>query len=476
MDNTVYASPQALTKLVLINNLPQEGDHNPFQDDDMRGSEYQMSLTEGNTFTVKASIRQNDGTFETKVIDPKYIKIQYSKDVSFDGDDWNGKESVKWTTNPEGARSFRIIIDDPSGAAMPAHSKVTVEYDAKADTPDSIEPGQTAYNSFGYHYEVNGGTALEAAPSGVGLRTPYVPTLQKRLETPDGEAMAAGADAKFNFVIYDGAAVTLKDDFTEADLAKALQGRTYTYVAKKVDPGQMESDAPWLKDLKQYSYANGTWTATDTAWTWKNGSTYHVIELPITGDYRYGSINRSTARSYSFTYNYANKNTLQCVNIGTSWAAKLTKIEENKPEIKLQDAYFALYSPVEADQMTKDACSALLVTKKPDLTYEDENGTKWYLKSVVKTDANGTLTWAGLSESEYRYVEVQAPNGYNLDSTVRKVTRPTGGGTASVSVTNRPGYNLPETGGIGTWPFMTAGLLLTGTALALLLKKRKTNN
>ena len=476
VDNTVYASPQALTKLVLINNLPQEGDHNPFQDDDMRGSEYQMSLTEGNTFTVKASIRQNDGTFETKVIDPKYIKIQYSKDVSFDGDDWNGKESVKWTTNQEGARSFRIIIDDPSGAAMPAHSKVTVEYDAKADTPDSIEPGQTAYNSFGYHYEVNGGTALEAAPSGVGLRTPYVPTLQKRLETPDGEAMAAGADAKFNFVIYDGAAVTLKDDFTEADLAKALQGRTYTYVAKKVDPGQMESDAPWLKDLKQYSYANGTWTATDTAWTWKNGSTYHVIELPITGDYRYGSINRSTARSYSFTYNYANKNTLQCVNIGTSWAAKLTKIEENKPEIKLQDAYFALYSPVEADQMTKDACSALLVTKKPDLTYEDENGTKWYLKSVVKTDANGTLTWAGLSESEYRYVEVQAPNGYNLDSTVRKVTRPTGGGTASVSVTNRPGYNLPETGGIGTWPFMAAGLLLTGTALALLLKKRKTNN
>lgn len=35
---------------------------------------------------------------------------------------------------------------------------------------------------------------------------------------------------------------------------------------------------------------------------------------------------------------------------------------------------------------------------------------------------------------------------------------------------------LPETGGIGTWPFMTAGLLMTGTALALLLKKRKTNN
>ena len=126
--------------------------------------------------------------------------------------------------------------------------------------------------------------------------------------------------------------------------------------------------------------------------------------------------------------------------------------------------------------MTDSDYKALAVAKKPDLTYTDENKQTWYLKSVEKTKTDGTLTWAGLSASEYLYVEVQAPNGYNLDSTVHNVTRPTGGGIASVSVTNRPGYNLPETGGIGTWPFMTAGLLLTGTALALLLKKRKTNN
>lgn len=476
VDNTVYAYPDALTKLVLINNLPQEGDHKPFQDDDMRGSEYQMSLVDKGNFAIKVNKPKDDGSFETVEVAPKFITIQYSTKTSFNANDWNGSNSDGWTENPSGARSFRIIIDDPSGESMPEHSKITVEYDAKADNPDSIQPGQTAYNSFGYHYELmNNKAALEAAPAGVGLRTPYVPTLQKRLETPDGEAMAAGADAKFNFVIYKGAAVTLKDDFTEADLAQALQKRTYTYVAKTVDPGQMESDAPWLKDLKQYSYAKDTWTATDTAWTWKNGSTYNVIELPVTGDYRYGSINRSTARSYSFTYNYANKNTLQCVNIGTSWAAKLTKIEENKLEIKLQDAYFALYSPVKADQMKESDYNALTVTAKPKKIIEQDRVT-WYLKSVEKTGTGGTLTWAGLSASDYLYVEVQAPNGYNLDSTVRTVTRPTGGGTASVTVTNRPGYNLPETGGIGTWPFMTAGLLLTGTALALLLKKRKTNN
>ena len=119
--------------------------------------------------------------------------------------------------------------------------------------------------------------------------------------------------------------------------------------------------------------------------------------------------------------------------------------------------------------------NALAVTAKPKKSIE-QDGATWYLKSVDQTLADGTLTWAELTESDYLYVEVQAPNGYNLDSTVRTVSRPTGGGIAEFSVINRPGYNLPETGGVGTWPFMAAGLLLSGTALALLLKKRRTDS
>ena len=119
--------------------------------------------------------------------------------------------------------------------------------------------------------------------------------------------------------------------------------------------------------------------------------------------------------------------------------------------------------------------NALTVTKKPAERIRQGEAI-WYLKSVDQARTDGTLTWAELTESDYLYVEVQAPNGYNLDSTVRKVSRPTGGGIEEVSVTNRPGYNLPETGGVGTWPFMAAGLLLSGTALALLLKKRRTDS
>ena len=118
---------------------------------------------------------------------------------------------------------------------------------------------------------------------------------------------------------------------------------------------------------------------------------------------------------------------------------------------------------------------ALTVTKKPAERIRQGDAI-WYLKSVDQTRTDGTLTWAELTESEYLYVEVQAPNGYNLDSTVHTVARPTGGGIAEFSVINRSGYNLPETGGVGTWPFMAAGLLLSGTALALLLKKRRTDS
>lgn len=62
--------------------------------------------------------------------------------------------------------------------------------------------------------------------------------------------------------------------------------------------------------------------------------------------------------------------------------------------------------------------NALTVTKKPAERIRQGDAI-WYLKSVDQTRTDGTLTWAELTESEYLYVEVQAPNGYNLDSTER---------------------------------------------------------
>ena len=80
----------------------------------------------------------------------------------------------------------------------------------------------------------------------------------------------------------------------------------------------------------------------------------------------------------------------------------------------------------------------------------------------------------------YRIVESDAElHGFNLTATdTNDAVKLQSTTVADFTFTNTYSsiVTLPETGGIGTWPFMTAGLLLTGTALALLLKKRKTNN
>ena len=80
----------------------------------------------------------------------------------------------------------------------------------------------------------------------------------------------------------------------------------------------------------------------------------------------------------------------------------------------------------------------------------------------------------------YRIVESDAElHGFNLTATYKNdavLLQSTTVADFTFTNTYKSIVTLPETGGIGTWPFMTAGLLLTGTALALLLKKRKTNN
>lgn len=251
-------TPSELTKLVLINNLPQPGDHNTFQDGDLRGSEYQIDLAEDPNFKVTVTVIDPD-TKEQKVtvLDSSKYHIEYTDQTSFDSSDWSGKANgEKWKSDMTDARSFRIVIDDITGATMPKHSRITVEYDAKVHDAASVQPGQTANNSFGYHYEVKKDNIiipLEAAPMGVGLRTPYVPTLQKRLETPDGEPMTAATNTTFQFAIYSGKELQLSDEFTEADLAEKLKGRDFTIAEATVQAGQNASDAPWLNTLVEYT-------------------------------------------------------------------------------------------------------------------------------------------------------------------------------------------------------------------------------
>ena len=85
---------------------------------------------------------------------------------------------------------------------------------------------------------------------------------------------------------------------------------------------------------------------------------------------------------------------------------------------------------------------ALTVTNKPAESIRQGDAT-WYLKSVDQTGTDGTLTWAELTESDYLYVEVQAPNGYNLDSTERSAPDGTGAPYFVQVHTSVPGCRPP---------------------------------
>lgn len=135
-----------------------------------------------------------------------------------------------------------------------------------------------------------------------------------------------------------------------------------------------------------------------------------------------------------------------------------------------------------------------------------ESGETWKTVSVLGTD--GTMTtfeFKGLDDGTYRLSETKTPSGYNtmepLIFTVEaghstKINSLTGAvqgegssgeielqftsvveeGTLSADVVNQKGASLPETGGIGTKIFYTAGtILVVGAGILLVARKRMKN-
>ena len=106
------------------------------------------------------------------------------------------------------------------------------------------------------------------------------------------------------------------------------------------------------------------------------------------------------------------------------------------------------------------------------------NGKVIKVASDLASKADGRIPLDGLAFNTYYLVETQAPPGYNrltdpiavvVDATSHEEDR-------LLTIENKKGSILPETGGMGTEPFLFSGGLLVAASLLLLLsKKRKTS-
>ena len=138
----------------------------------------------------------------------------------------------------------------------------------------------------------------------------------------------------------------------------------------------------------------------------------------------------------------------------------------------------------------------------------------YYAKGITtkKSDAttfipnsNGHIIVKGLEDDSYSLTETATDKGYVLlkdevkivittkengacekcgaklltaSATVsgKDVTMTDGNAIVPLTVVNNPGFDLPKTGGYGTWMFTIGGILLLGTAAFIVVKSRKNKN
>lgn len=346
--------------------------------------------------------------------------------------------------------------------------------DKKVSTADGANYAQSVSAAIGHnvYFELNA-----SMPSLIETYTTYKMTFEDKL--PDGLDYVNGT-----------VKVYTNNDNTLSDLEEIMTGYTVTYQDKVLTVTVTDAIASILGTVDQVMVSD-------------NIVVRYAAQLNNTavigeGTNQLGNQNKAVLK-YSNDPNNTESygtTTVETAQVYT-YSLQLVKVDNDNNEKKLPDAQFRLWR-----------YEGAITTAKRYAIAEDKGNGIYTITGVTAvesdgtlftTDENGQFTVQGVNAGTYRLTEVTPPAGYNkltgdaaiqltveLDATTGKVTSfgankadtlnttvSANNYVATITVANKSGATLPETGGIGTTIFYVVGaILVIGAATVLVSKKR----
>ncbi|MGN1114853.1 MAG: leucine-rich repeat domain-containing protein [Oscillospiraceae bacterium] len=543
-----------ITRMVIIDNLPNAGDFFTYSPGTARNSEFMVSLDDlqSGSFVVTADGNQlsmNSG-------EELGYTLEFSTSVEFDKEDWNGtsagtadwiaySDAVEKINNNElkleDIRSFRIIISGGSG--IQTTEPITVKYTAQM-TGD-VPYAKVAWNNFGYRYDVSQEsvvTSLSASSKEVGVLTAKIPKIQKKLVTDtEGDAPEEIMNnASAAFVIYKNAQIEYTD---QQDLLEKLSDGNIDFTVVKLNSQQIRNqEFVELDALKKYQAVETdgeySYEAVDEIWKWEQGESYTFTEIEIPDSTEFLSMQGKNSNSYTFNYDMDTLLKLTCENIFHDYNILITKTDDSAQKNPLKGAVIGEYKAFTADpdsddynqrireiwqKYYSDYCSAVEMIKSrensdytlnvpsmaqlegaesfedfadiPDVIKtlqpggevdsdfaqfyikenEDSTVTVYYYVGYGTTDENGTISYNGVSEDKFAFLEMISPKGYSLDLCLHTMDRTVNyGETQYVNIINKETPDLPVTGGNGIKGSILVGVsLMMISSLGIMLYQRR---
>lgn len=348
--------------LVLINKLPDIGDTGAVNQSEARNSEFTVKLAQNPNY----QLIQYDKDGEEKILKlGEDYTIEYSDNEKYTDDDWNGIDNENWYETPKDTtKSFRIKFSEN----FELYSGYSISLKFDGNIQNNANPGQIAWNSFGYRYYV-GSISLTPEPPKVGVKIPYQPIITKTM-TDNSEDM-------YYFDIYE------EGNAQKITTIEVKAGTSAIIPAKRTINGETSG---YLEDGKTYIIKE---------------QTNKIAKLSSVVGER-GEVKES---SFEFTYDKEQETKVNFTNEPLKDAKIIITKIDKETKAPLENAKFKLLN-------TQDET---IKVKKIEDSYilSEDNNEQDNLEELI-TDSNGEIKINNLPFGTYKIKEIEAPDRYKI--------------------------------------------------------------